>query len=674
MSAFIKLCRSLTILCVCVLVSSIGYPFVSADWTMIHPTIKPPLDASYAHSLAYDENAICVYAYLRNQETWQYSFGVWSKIPTSSHPNTTMQGAFAYFPPMQCCIYFGGYYGYTNPRDQTWKFDGTTWTQLSPPQHPSARGLNRMVYDSQRQRLVLFGGHSNPEAGPGGPPKIVYGDTWEFDGTTWNDIPTSHTPCPRFYYALAYDKGRGVVVLFGGQCSDGAGCCEPDTATWYDDTWEYDGSDWHQVYTINHPKASGSATWMFYEETIGRVILYDSHWCELWSYDGSNWERVYIQDHPPAGIWELEMAYDTSRQVAVLYGGHIDSANYNETWELSNFVSADVQRYSLPADAASWQPGSAPFVFTAPEFGTGSDGLSLNTVTNTNTFGYWNSEQFAIPHSTDLLRIRWSIRSDKTDRSVVPGFRMRLNDIEGKFSSNLFIESTDTGNCSPNTLGTTYQFYFKNSDGDFPTTFTLSFDVLNFNPLDAPDATLSLSSVVVDTIPPGCLSAPTTERIYTFNYGTEGWDSYSFAPFSAPLFSTLPGSLLITATSNSDNFGYWVNSDMVVIGTTQKLYAITFNVRSDLTDTAACPGIRFRVGSSDAQSGATLDITSSGNGSLSPGTAGRDYTVYYRAAPSSGGTSLVSTWDILNFDPADSNSATLYLDGVTVKSFDLALP
>jgi hypothetical protein len=672
MSAFIKSRRSFIILCLCIFASSAGYSFVSGNWTMIYPPVKPPLSASAGHSLAYDENTGGIYAYLYNQETWQYSAGVWSKVATSTHPNTNMQGAFAYFPPMQRCIYFGGYYGYANARDGTWTFDGTTWAQLSPPQHPSARGLNRMVYDSARQRLVLFGGHSNPSGDDVGPPKIVYGDTWEFDGTTWNEIPTSNAPCPRFYYALAYDKGRGVVVLFGGQCSDGAGCCEG--TAWYRDTWEYDGADWHQVYTVNHPRPSASATSMFYEETIGKIILYDSRWCELWSYDGSNWERAFMQDHPPTGIWCVEMAYDTNRRVAVLYGGHIDSANYNETWELGNFVSTEVQRYSLPADAAAWQPESAPFVFTQPEFGIASDGLLLNTITNTNTFGYWNSEPFAIPHSPDLIRIRWSIKSDKTDRSVVPGFRMRLNDIEGKFSSNLFVESTDTGDCSPISLGSTYQFYFKNSNSDFPTTFTLSFDILNFNPLDAAAATLSLSSVVVDTIPPSYVSAPATERVYSFNYGTEGWTSYSFPPFSSPTFSSVPGSLVITATSNIDNFGYWVNSDAVVMGSTQKLYAVTFNVRSNLTDTAACPGIRFRVGSSDAQLGTVLDITSSGNGSLSPGIAGRQYTIYSRGTPTAGGTSLVSTWDILNFDPADSDSASLFLDGVTIESFDLAFP
>jgi len=57
----------------------------------------------------------------------------------------------------------------------------------------------------------------------------VYDDTWEWDGTNWTQRSPANKPTMRQDQALAYDSGRGVTVLFGGH--------EPYTVL--DDTWEY---------------------------------------------------------------------------------------------------------------------------------------------------------------------------------------------------------------------------------------------------------------------------------------------------------------------------------------------------------------------------------------------------------------------------------------------------
>jgi hypothetical protein len=61
---------------------------------------------------------------------------------------------------------------------QTWRWDGTTWTRLTGTQ-PPLRYNAAMAFDRDRGRVVLFGG----EVGAGTPD---LSDTWEFDGTAWS--------------------------------------------------------------------------------------------------------------------------------------------------------------------------------------------------------------------------------------------------------------------------------------------------------------------------------------------------------------------------------------------------------------------------------------------------------------------------------------------------------
>ena len=101
-------------------------------------------------------------------------------------------------------------------------------------------------------------------------------DTWEYDGTNWTLVPTVQQPSIRQRLRLAFDSLRNRVVMFGGD--DGAG---PNLA----DTWEYDGS-WQQVTTATRPP--------------GR------------------------RDH--------NMTYDAARRRVVLFGGYNGSINLGDTW------------------------------------------------------------------------------------------------------------------------------------------------------------------------------------------------------------------------------------------------------------------------------------------------------------------------------------------------------
>lgn len=86
-----------------------------------------------------------------------------------------------------------------------------------------------MTEDLIRQRLVVFGGASN----------VLYSglldDTWEWDGTTWQQRASILKPSARQLHAMAYDPAHGYTLLFGGNNSSNF----PDNRTW---TW--DGGAW----------------------------------------------------------------------------------------------------------------------------------------------------------------------------------------------------------------------------------------------------------------------------------------------------------------------------------------------------------------------------------------------------------------------------------------------
>ena len=86
------------------------------------------------------------------------------------------------------------------------------------------------TYDSIRRREILFTDTANYTGGTN--------ETWELDarGPTWYVRTPATSPTPRYNAAMAFDSGRGVVVLFGGIASP--------TGASTNETWEYRVSKW----------------------------------------------------------------------------------------------------------------------------------------------------------------------------------------------------------------------------------------------------------------------------------------------------------------------------------------------------------------------------------------------------------------------------------------------
>jgi hypothetical protein len=220
----------------------------------------------------------------------------------------------------------------------TWEWNGSTWAQLATA-GPHARWSHAMAYDDQRGRMVLFGGANNG----------VLGDTWEWDGLTWIQ-PATTGPAARYEHAMAYDSQRGRIVLFGG--GDGTGTLNGE----HGDTWEWDGASWVQVAITGPLARQGHA--MAYDSQRGRTVVfggstYNPYYVELgdtWEWDGAAWAQVSATG--PAARHLPGMMYDSWHGRTALFGGYGSMVTpLGDLWEWDGGTWTQV---TIPAPPARW--------------------------------------------------------------------------------------------------------------------------------------------------------------------------------------------------------------------------------------------------------------------------------------------------------------------------------
>ena len=144
-------------------------------------------------------------------------------------------------------------------------------------------------------------------------------------------------PSPRASHAVAYDSRRGRVVLFGGNPNQ--------PATFFGDTWEWDGSYWTQMEDIGPAPRSGHA--VAYDSSRQVTLLFGgavagANKNDTWQWDGEVWTQ--LADSGPSPRFSHAMAFDTVRNTTVLFGG-ISSVNpegvpsvLQDTWEFDGNV------------------------------------------------------------------------------------------------------------------------------------------------------------------------------------------------------------------------------------------------------------------------------------------------------------------------------------------------
>lgn len=226
-------------------------------------------------------------------------------------------------------VLFGANDGADTFLDDMWSWDGAKWTRVRTPT-PPARAEASVAYDSARKRIVLFGGY-RVEHGE----RVRLGDTWEWDGRSWQ-LRGSDGPPPMNGTAMAYDRARRRIVLFGGSGKSG-------------DTWEWNGEAWHRIDSAATAPRFNSA--MTFDGSSQRILRFGG-WADgervggTWEYDGERWKKVASTGPSPRN--HTAMAYDSRRNVVVLIGGHDGTHVFGDTWEWDGSSwSERVRRESL---------------------------------------------------------------------------------------------------------------------------------------------------------------------------------------------------------------------------------------------------------------------------------------------------------------------------------------
>src|SRR5262249_54856367 len=161
--------------------------------------------------------------------------------------------------------------------------------------------------DPVRNEAILFGGLRT---------STWLGDTWRWNGSAWSQVPAPFGPSPRIRHAMAFDPTRGRMVLFGGAANGFT------ASNYLNDTWERNGSQWQQVTTPQSPPPLLGAG-MVHDPVRSRMLLVGVHFIsqplsalEAWEYDGTNWT---LSSSASANLAEqTHLVWDQQRQRAVL--------------------------------------------------------------------------------------------------------------------------------------------------------------------------------------------------------------------------------------------------------------------------------------------------------------------------------------------------------------------
>ena|GEM_PF-1533646 len=250
-------------------------------------------------------------------------------------------------------------------------FDGTRWQSLAPM--PRARFAHAAACFETTEELVIHGGLT-PAASP---------ETLVFDGGSWRTL-AGGGPGTRAGHAMAYDRIRNRIVLFGG--SDGS--------TLLGDTWTFDGTAWSVAATSGPSPRSGHI--LTYDAARGRVVLYGginssgTRLGDVWEWNGATWAVAAISNPAaaPAARSALGGAFDPMTERVLLFGGH-SLARSNETITLGgrqtpsivdstsgSLIACYRQSFSLEVRALGgglsyqWQRGGVPLVDGKTPWGT----------------------------------------------------------------------------------------------------------------------------------------------------------------------------------------------------------------------------------------------------------------------------------------------------------------
>jgi hypothetical protein len=265
-------------------------------------------------------------------ELWGWDGQQWNLLSKDPNgPRWRNFASIAYDSIRNVMVLYGGLTAEQEFKD-TWEWDGDDWIQFSV-EGPGARESAGMAFDSERGRMVIFGGAQSGK---------MVNDTWEWDGISWTKV-ASDGPLARFPAGFAYDVTQKNVVLFGGHSF------ENQVFTTYGDTWIWNGSTWQQISTEGPSPRDGARA--IFVPASDQILLFGGaeisasviNLNDTWFWDGAQWEQAEAEG--PTARVHPAMAFDQAREVVVMTGGsNGPGAILTDTWEWDGLTWVCVDR------------------------------------------------------------------------------------------------------------------------------------------------------------------------------------------------------------------------------------------------------------------------------------------------------------------------------------------
>lgn len=264
-------------------------------------------------------------------DPWVFGKNGWQRLGKDFPPGTGTH-AMAVDPGTGQALFFGGYQD-AQRNGETWSYQNGSWTMLNPAARPAVRVESAMAFDPVRDEFVLFSGVNGTSH---------YQDTWVFKNGNWTQKTTTTAPAARWGHGMVFDPKRGTVVLFGGR--------QAGTNTDLNDTWEWNGSAWTPLNTVQSPGGRHDFG-ICYDSTRERVLVFGG-WSggfanDTWELANGAWNQLSLTSAPSARS-ELTMAYDAHRDRVVVFAGQDGSGRVNDTWEFDGTAWQQRQPKSAP--------------------------------------------------------------------------------------------------------------------------------------------------------------------------------------------------------------------------------------------------------------------------------------------------------------------------------------
>lgn len=255
-------------------------------------------------------------------DTWAWDGKGWTPrnprtVPTVQNPSMTYDAANGEL------LMVGSEATGQTRRNFVWSWKGGDWVQQfvwtspgcgksCPPSTALPFAAGTVHYDSAHSRVLMLTG------GPGGPGN----ETWTWDGTKWNQVPTAHRPT-LLSCCVTLDHATGHLLALG---YDGA---------WggINRLWVFDGSDWTLSSTLT---PTGDAM-MIDDPSTGSPLLIRSNDRAgnpspgTWSWNGNVWQRLEVTS--PLFLSGSSLGYDAADNQVILFGGRDAYGNVvSDTW------------------------------------------------------------------------------------------------------------------------------------------------------------------------------------------------------------------------------------------------------------------------------------------------------------------------------------------------------